>query len=184
MNENEQQIAIAEFCGFVKIGTAPFSNGRLEGIKEGVEMFLPDYLHDLNAMHEAEKRIVRLDMWVKYSYSLSEKVCCDADEPLNNDPETMFGMIHATTSQRAEALLRTIGKWKDQHMKKHLTFEDGKDSEFDPKFPPPIHSSVDDFNFRKSGIGIFYMIDDVHWCDLPTSSWEQQSTTLRWIRKD
>jgi hypothetical protein len=23
--------------------------GRLEGIKEGVEMFLPDYLHDLNA---------------------------------------------------------------------------------------------------------------------------------------
>jgi hypothetical protein len=31
MNENEQQIAIAEFCGFVKIGTAPFSNGRQAG---------------------------------------------------------------------------------------------------------------------------------------------------------
>jgi hypothetical protein len=69
-------------------------------------------------------------------------------------------------------------------MKKHLTFEDGKDSEFNPIFPPPIHSSVDDFNFRKSGIGIFYMIGDVQWCDLPTSSWEQLSTTLRWIRKN
>lgn len=58
---------------------------------------LPDYLKDLNAMHEVEVWVrdesgLHFSVWNKYVTGLS---------PV------------ATAAQRAEKLLRTIGKWKD-----------------------------------------------------------------------
>lgn len=67
-------------------------------------------------------------------------------------------------------------------MIKHLTLDDGKDGEFNPMFPPPIHSTVDDFNFRRHKIGDFYKLGGAEWCDMPTSFWCQLSTSLRWQR--
>lgn len=49
---------------------------------------VPDYLVDLNAMHEA------------YCEILTKRL-------------GPYGAIDATASQRAEAFLRTIGKWQD-----------------------------------------------------------------------
>lgn len=56
---------------------------------------IPRYSTDLNAMHEAEK--VLTDHWDGFHFR--NHLC-------NN--------IHATAHQRAEAFLKTIGKWRDE----------------------------------------------------------------------
>lgn len=122
MNKEKQRIAIAEECGWV-LGENNFYEGMPCApkmvpnwtYKEKCVCFddLPDYLSDLNAMHEAEK-VLRKNprMWRLYGYTLA-KVC----EPNSKwFPEyTGFDVAtyaHATPAQRAEAFLRTIGKWK------------------------------------------------------------------------
>lgn len=58
----------------------------------------PDYLNDLNAMHEAEKITLKNDalLWHKYASFLDRDYC--------NQPYT----VGSTARQRAEAFLRTI----------------------------------------------------------------------------
>jgi hypothetical protein len=62
----------------------------------------PDYLNDLNAMHEAEKMLPSPSHWISYSSFL---------EPLCQDSVGFF--IHATAAQRAEAFLRTLNLWEN-----------------------------------------------------------------------
>jgi len=61
---------------------------------------LPDYLNDLNAMHEAEKQMNTKVLWEAYKAHLlnwmTEPVC-------------------ASARQRAEAFLKTIGKWEGEN---------------------------------------------------------------------
>ena len=59
-----------------------------------------DFCSDLNAMHEAEKTLTNANMYVmevqlKYVLSAGEFY------------------FHATARQRAEAFLRTLGKWEE-----------------------------------------------------------------------
>lgn len=61
---------------------------------------LPDYLNDLNAMHEAEKILNNNDWWEFVEHLTN--ICGGG---------TALG-ISATASQRAEAYLRTISKWE------------------------------------------------------------------------
>lgn len=62
-------------------------------------------VHDLNAMHEAEKLVVQAgETWTGYISSLHETSLV----------ENCSMIWHATARQRAEALLRTIGKWRDK----------------------------------------------------------------------
>ena len=112
MKPEAQRIAIAEACGWHGIhysgteGNGPESDvcpPRLVGTLSkwgignwGVIYSVPKYVDDLNAMHKAEK-ILTADQWYEY----------DRLMPLR-DPQKM----HATASQRAEAFLRTIGKWQ------------------------------------------------------------------------
>jgi len=94
MTSQKQRIAIAEACGHGDYGT------RMNWLYDEQMKGLPDYLHDLNAMHEAEK------------------VMCFKDR---NNYIDLLGMTYndswefcrATAAQRAEAFLRTIGKWED-----------------------------------------------------------------------
>lgn len=65
---------------------------------------LPDYLRDLNAMHEAEKALE--PSIIKAYVSWIWQVMATSNEAL-------IGTIHATATQRAEAYLRTIGKWEE-----------------------------------------------------------------------
>ena len=61
----------------------------------------PDYPNDLNAMHEAEKH---LSSWDQPRYIDAVNRACGLH----------WGRtVLATAKQRAEALLRTIGKWVD-----------------------------------------------------------------------
>lgn len=112
MNPEQQRIAIAEACGW-KNADHPDVMKLKQGWSmpekwcmdpKGVLQFnhnRPDYLNDLNAMHEAEKSL-RLLQWVTYGKHL--QTVCD---------ESITWPYHATASQRAEAFLRTIGKWEE-----------------------------------------------------------------------
>lgn len=86
MNPEEQRIAIAKTCGF-KIQSSALQ--------------APDYLNDLNAMHEAEKVLTTNDQVSNYENRLME-ICGGYRRSL-----------HSTAAQRAEAFLRTKGLWKD-----------------------------------------------------------------------
>jgi hypothetical protein len=94
MNKEKQRIAIAEACGF-KCSEYSDELGQL------VAEFTPDYLHDLNAMHEVENTLSVRD---KQGYiSILRNICTVA----GCWPET------ATAAQRARAFLETLGLWED-----------------------------------------------------------------------
>ena len=112
MTDNEINIAIAEACGWTRahefdyLTVYPPSNKGKHTYRKGQELRqidkLPNYCNDLNAMHEAEKTFAGDDATVeKYWLELY-----DATE------QTRWP-YDATARQRAEALLRTLGKWKD-----------------------------------------------------------------------
>ena len=93
MSEEQINIAIAEVCGII----SKDQWGSLYRTLHGIVRICPDYCNDLNAMHEAEK-VLTADQWYEY----------DRLMPLRN-PQKM----HATAAQRAEAFLRTLGKWEE-----------------------------------------------------------------------
>ena len=91
--------------GFSVVGYPP--KGALIGKKEP----LPDYLNDLNAMHEAEGGL-NLSLVVKYNELLAK--ACDTLHAVFSKPDSPQGWVFfATAAQRAEALLKVTGKWKD-----------------------------------------------------------------------
>jgi len=96
MTPEQQRTAIAEACGWYCNTRNMWFRPPSSNMKEEP---LPDYLNDLNAMHEAEKVLTKTQQdkyYTKLSYT-----------------GTWFECLHSTASQRAEAFLRTIGKWKD-----------------------------------------------------------------------
>tara|TARA_R110000744_G_scaffold84003_1_gene164556 strand:- start:310 stop:633 length:324 start_codon:yes stop_codon:yes gene_type:complete len=107
MEKQEQRIAIAEACGY-KFKWCPyhgFDSWHNEGgicinnTGLGGRGF-PDYLNDLNAMHEAEKVLAGEDRFT-YWHKLNDIV---------------LGTVHvafATAAQRAEAFLKTLNLWID-----------------------------------------------------------------------
>jgi len=98
MTNQEINHVIAEFCGYKFIA---FNKGWITCGDAEIQINIPDYCNDLNAMHEAEKNLIRGDpgLWECYTNRLNTKYGIDA--------------IHATARERAEAFLKTIGKWKD-----------------------------------------------------------------------
>ena len=99
MNTEKQRIAIAEACGIV----SKDKWGPLYHTENGFVRDCPDYLNDLNAMREAEKVFEGYGM--RQSYRRNLLIACDTND-LNE-------IISASASQRAEAFLRTIGKWEE-----------------------------------------------------------------------
>lgn len=121
MSPEAQRIAIAEACGWTReYADVPTWNAELNDYKGGYEPIhtrvfrrkekgvltenLPDYLNNLNAMHEAEKVLLTKDgfcgCWETYSNILTASMGCT-------------DIFHATAAQRAKAFLRTIGKWEE-----------------------------------------------------------------------
>lgn len=109
MNPEAQRIAIAEACGWI-------NQGRRKGVRAlddrwlmpgSVSAFaytreLPNYLNDLNAMHEAEKVLIaREDGGNDYWNKLEAVV--HGSEMLSH-----VATIHATAAQRAEAFLWSL----------------------------------------------------------------------------
>ena len=99
MTPDEQRIAIAEACGIV----IHDHWGPLYKTPKGIVRVCPDYLGDLNAMHEAEKMLTQAQDY-HYRASMLNAVCKDGSG---------LTAITATAAQRAEAFLRMVGKWED-----------------------------------------------------------------------
>jgi hypothetical protein len=107
MNKEKQRIAIAEACGWTDVkgtkGVHP--KARFKGCGYADDWIaLPDYLNDLNAMAEAEtcEAIQRVG-YAKYIECLA--IACGT--------ERLGALVFATSAQRAEAFLRTIGEWEE-----------------------------------------------------------------------
>ncbi len=116
MKPEAQRIAIAEACGWKlcrddnKTWRTPQQAGRnkeLLGKEDGPWNFEsagpPDYLNDLNAMHEAEK-VLKVEQHFTFQVELA-RVINTITYPLN------FALLHSTAPQRAEAFLRTLNLW-------------------------------------------------------------------------
>lgn len=115
MNPEQQRIAIAEACGWT---TLPMPAGcpdawehKDTGDTAINEMYLPDYLNDLNAMHKAEQKLIDdglQDVW------LDELVGVVVNKNVHWSDYHCFPQVNrATAAQRAEAFLRTVGEWAD-----------------------------------------------------------------------
>ena len=88
MKPEQQRIAIARACG--------------EDNDSIVRGLIPDYLNDLNAMHEAEQTMGDPQLWVEYQSYLSDVMA------------HVGWLYHAAAAQRAEAFLRTLNLWKSE----------------------------------------------------------------------
>ena len=113
MNPENQRIAIAEACGWTEIEPCTCCDGVSRGYTPtpgAHKKHLPDYLNDLNAMHEAEK-VLTQDQMIDYSRHVGKSVTSHL--PASRAAWMDFQLINVTASQRAEAFLRTIGKWEE-----------------------------------------------------------------------
>jgi hypothetical protein len=82
---------IAEACGWIYYDGWNHPDGRNH---------LPDYCIDLNSMHEAEKVLTSMQQEEYWDF-------------LWNLTGSEFELCHANAHQRAEAFLRTLGKWEE-----------------------------------------------------------------------
>jgi hypothetical protein len=104
MKPEQQRIAIAEACGIVSRDQW----GPLYKTALGVVRVCPNYLNDLNAMHQAEMVLSRGEHYNQtggfglYVQNL-DLVRCGRKH-----------LIEATAAERAEAFLRTVGKWEEE----------------------------------------------------------------------
>jgi len=73
---------------------------------------IPDYLNDLNAVHEVEKSLSTLNQSF-FANELYDITNTGVDEEMAVTHDFFSSCVMATAAQRTEALLRTMGKWKD-----------------------------------------------------------------------
>jgi len=107
MNDQEINIAIAEHCGWKVhpkdkwVMIPPNSPHSVQPLHT-----LPKYCADLNAMAEVEKGMNPLQQ-SRYAELLGDSSTFERGE------YPTFSFVTRTAAQRAEAFLRTIGKWKE-----------------------------------------------------------------------
>lgn len=122
MDKIKQQIAIAKVCGYESIqfggtkGNGPecslhprllIGTRTQEGSAVRKFSYIPDYLNDLNAMHEAEKAAFGGNIMAWSSYG---------DEVVNiflKIGGQWRPTLTATAAQRAEAFLKTLKLWEE-----------------------------------------------------------------------
>ena len=112
MIDEQINAAIAEACGFICLHEFRVDK---DGAKFGFweypknwtgpkkQPWCLDFCNDLNAMHEAEKMLTE-EQFVFFRTHLHER--------LEDHPASRY-LWHATARQRAEAFLRTLGKWEE-----------------------------------------------------------------------
>lgn len=103
MNQEKQRIKIAEACGWT-VTLWPSGEFRRAESPNGNQYFeVPDYLSDLNAMHEAESHLRNGD-WTRYCQYLAE----------HGGGTVRFASVHASAQTRAIAFLKTLNLWEQE----------------------------------------------------------------------
>lgn len=113
MTDQEINVAIADACGYVK--EEPFFDFNPRVVKNRKSEPLPDYCGDLNAMHDAEKTLTQEQcaLYVEETCSIQAYDAADDEiEELIVFP-CEHKWFHSTARQRAEAFLRTVGRWTE-----------------------------------------------------------------------
>jgi hypothetical protein len=105
-NEQINQ-AIANACGICHVAKVV----PMYKTPQGWVVDCPDYCTDLNAMHEAEK-VLDYEQCEAFTNTVADIVHAENREKDYPFPWG-FARIHATARQRAEAFLRTLGKWEE-----------------------------------------------------------------------
>ena len=106
MNEHCQNEKIALYCGwkFDKNQYKQWIN------PDGTSWnYPPAYNKDLNQMHKAEK-VLSNPQWQEFGYQLEHLML---GMPASLTLHDLATVAHATAAQRAEAFLKTIGKWEE-----------------------------------------------------------------------
>ena len=113
MNPDHQRCAIAEACGWKAPGdcTRQPPHAWQSPLDGCCYDNLPDYLADLNAMHEAEAALTTWQQEVFGGFLYHGKVCAFQDVCTG---QIVFGCAHATAARRAEAFLRATGRWVEE----------------------------------------------------------------------
>lgn len=119
MTKEEMRIAIAEACGWrFEKGTTPTYGGtnKPRGWRSpedgALRRNLPDYLNDLNAMHEA---------WQTLSFAQKTRACEELRQIIRRGWRDVLASGYdlatlatlTTADKYAEAFLRTLNLWKD-----------------------------------------------------------------------
>lgn len=114
MSPKQQQIAIAKACNWKQVTW----DNKPEEIWEQITPFycvsaeskLPDYLNDLNAMHQAEKVLTQEQM-IDYSRYVGKTITSHL--PASRAAWMDFKLIHVTAAQKSKAFLQTLGLWTE-----------------------------------------------------------------------
>ena len=108
MNDTEKRIAIAEACGWKQITMSDWE--APDGMRHqnwGGLISCPDYLNDLNAMHEAEEVILTQGLQDHWLDNLVEVV---VNKNVHWSDYHCFPQVNrATARQRADAFIKTLG---------------------------------------------------------------------------
>jgi hypothetical protein len=113
MNKHLQDYLIGAHCGKLRKGIEPEEAIKtMEAVRETEEIEAPRYTESLDAMAGAEKTLTR-----DQRHEFTERLRLILDDLNRSDRlwngATAFDYCHATAAQRAEAFLRTLGKWTD-----------------------------------------------------------------------
>ena len=118
MSPEAQRITIAEACGWNSIREQDYDHGysgddvrqMWVGLNPDSDEFeqLPDYLNDLNAMNSAVLQKFNGTAPDGWAFIDNLRVACGIPHS-----STCMALVCATAPQRAEAFLRTIGKWEE-----------------------------------------------------------------------
>ncbi len=114
MTDEQINIAIAEACGWTDCEHVE-ALGLCKGKHENAlpqyltgHSQLPDYCTDLNAMREAEQKLwsMNWELRCEFIHQLAKLI-----KPRYGYQMLALDALDVTSRQRAEALLKTIGKW-------------------------------------------------------------------------
>lgn len=113
MDEERQRIKIAEACGWTILEPEVHPAITYDwGLRPGFthtefRAIVPDYLNDLNAMHDAEKTKFNENYWFEW-----ENVVARMSLPRGTLPLTIW-IARMTAAQHAEAFLKTLNLWEE-----------------------------------------------------------------------
>jgi len=115
MKPEQQRIAIAEACGWKPVECR---NCRPKPCSCDTDKpnpnSPPNYLNDLNAMHEAEQTLWEKDWTSRHDFvdQLARIL-----RPIHGyRKQSGVDLLDASAAQRAEAFLRTINKWEEEKL--------------------------------------------------------------------
>lgn len=124
MSPTAQRIALAEAHGYKwfqsphnkeqKVLARCQDEADCVGLGQWLWRLTPDYLNDLNAVHELEKVLTEEQLCVYAHYLAQFTVNMPAVAWWDQSAAEVAKIAHATAAQRCEAILRTLNLWDDK----------------------------------------------------------------------